>query len=113
MSYFTEVRFDSEMEDQTVINEMLLAEARAYLSQFTYYAVDDIMQDLTKGLETGSTTISDLRSSDLTDIFRAVTKKYPKVTLYVSGLGEEPGDVWVRRFCGGKVTFKRWPFEIT
>ncbi|MBY0457411.1 MAG: hypothetical protein K2V38_08750 [Gemmataceae bacterium] len=111
MSYYTDVRVDWHSEDGSVTADMLLAEARAYLSQFSYYAVDDLMADLTELFDKGSGSLKGMMCSDFTDLFRALSKKYPAVRFDIWGHGEDFADVWARRFLGGKVTVKRGPFD--
>jgi hypothetical protein len=113
VSYYTNVRIDYYSEDGSITADMLLTEARAYLSRFPHYAVDDIMSDLTEVFQKGSGSFKGMMCSDLTDLFRALSRKYPTVRLDIWGHGEEFGDVWARRFLGGKVTVKRGPFDAS
>jgi len=111
VSYYTKVRIDYYSEDGSVTADMLLAEARVYLSGFEWYAVDDILSDLAEGFKTGSATFSDLRESDLEELFLALSQKYPTVRLDVWGLGEEFGDAWAIRFLGGEITVNHKPID--
>jgi hypothetical protein len=111
VSYYTDVRIDYYSKDGSVTDDMLLAEARAYLSRFSRYAVDDTMKDLTPAFRTGRGTLKGMTCVDLTDLFLALSRKFPNVRLDVWGHGEEFADVWARRFLGSKVIVKRGPFD--
>ena len=120
MSYYTEIRisfFGEEFKRPLwkrgpISADMLLAEARSWLDQSEWRGspVDDIMGRLTPGFESGSTSLLDLGSFDITRMFLAISKKYPTVTLRVWGHGESWKDVWTREFKGGEVTFEQGPF---
>jgi hypothetical protein len=111
VSYYTNVDIEFSSEDGSVTADMLLAEARAYLSRFAWYAVEDILSNLAEGFKKRSTWFNDLRCSDLTDLFRALSKKFPSVRLDIWGHGEEFGDTWAVRCLGGKVAVRYGPFD--
>jgi hypothetical protein len=110
MSYFTMVRIETFGDDSVTI-EMLLKVAETFLDAEGCYATEDILGDLKKGLETGSTDFSDLRSATLGEMFQVLSRSFPKLTLRIWGHGEELWDIWSREYKGGKQTFKRGPFE--
>ena len=68
MSYYTNVRISYYAEDEAdeVKPAQLLAAARKWLEkERSMYAIDDILDDLKKGLDSGTTDFSDLESTDL------------------------------------------------
>ena len=111
MSYYTDVRLDYDSKDGSVTEDMLLAEARVYVSRFSHYVVDKAMKDLTPMFRTGRGSLKGMTCVDLTGLFLALSRKFPKVRLDIWGHGEEFADVWARRFLGGKIIVKRGPFD--
>jgi hypothetical protein len=111
VSYYTWVCIEDYSEDGSVTADMLLDEARAYLSRFDWYAVEDILSNLADGLKTRSTSFNDLRCQELTELFLALSRKFPAVRLDVWGHGEEFGDVWAVRCLGGDVAVRHGPFD--
>src|SRR5262245_49774200 len=106
MSYHTQVGIDYASEDGAVTDDVLLAEAKDYLDGCDWYAVKDVMSCLREAFANRYAPFCDLRCQDFTDLFRALSRKFPAVTFYVWGHGEEPRDVWTREFRDGKVTFR-------
>jgi hypothetical protein len=101
MSYWTNVRI-GRSGDGSITEEQLLAAAREYLAGFAWYAVDDIVECLAEGLRTGATAFCDLRVSDFSELFLAISQRFPGMKLRISGNGEESGDDWALEFLGGK-----------
>jgi uncharacterized protein (TIGR02996 family) len=112
VSYYSWVRIDRS-PDESVTDAMLLAEARVWLEQGGW-AADDVLSCIAPGFESSSPTrIKALRCSDLTRMFRAISRKYPTVTLRIWGHGEDAKDVWTRELRGGEVMFERGPFSTS
>ena len=109
MSYHTHVDF--QFSDELPPIESVLARARAYLDAKGIYAVDDVLEDLQTGLEEGVQEFNKLVSPDFEGLFESISTAFPEITFYVRGMGEEYGDVWLRRFRGGSVTARTGPFE--
>jgi hypothetical protein len=111
VSYYTWVCIEHYSEDGSVTADMLLDEARVYLSGFGWYAVEDILSNLAEGFKTRSTSFADLRCTDLTDLFLALSRKHPAARFDVWGHGEEFGDVWAVRCLGGDIAVRHGPFD--
>jgi hypothetical protein len=106
VSYFSRVRIGY---DGDVTPEALLEVAKSHIEQCDYHP--DVLTALREGFgPKGQTEFSDLESVSLTDLFRVLSRRFPAVTFWVWGMGEDARDVWTREFLGGKVTFKRGPF---
>jgi hypothetical protein len=97
--------------DDAASPDALLAVARPHIERCNLH-VEHVSADLAKGLRDGQTEFSDLRSSDLTGLFRVLSRRFPAVTFRVWGIGEESWDIWTREFLGGKITFRRGPFPV-
>jgi hypothetical protein len=107
MCHFSQVRISFE-GDEAVTPDVLTEAAKSHIEQEGYHT--DVLTALRQGLSSGEAEISDLRSGAITDLFRFLSKRFPAVTFWVWGMGEEPTDVWTRELKGGKVAFKRGPF---
>src|SRR5262245_421239 len=91
MSFYTHVQIEYEGDEAATL-DALLAVARQHIERCGYH-VEHVSADLEKGLRSGKTEFSDLRSSDLTDLFRVLSRQFPAVTFHVWGIGEEWWDV--------------------
>lgn len=98
MSYFSRVRISYEGDD-AVTPEALLVVAKSHIEQCGFHT--DVLTALREGLTAGEAEFSDLESQALTDLFRVLSKRFPAVTFWVSGMGEDARDVWTREFLGG------------
>ena len=109
MSYYTHVRIEFEGGGDAVSIDAILDVAWPHIEDCGFN-VEHVLADLAKGLRAGRTEFSDLRSADLTDLFRVLSRRFPAVTFRVWAIGEESRDIWTREFLGGKITFRRGPF---
>lgn len=109
MSYCTKVRIGYYLGEDSVTEEMLVAAAKAILDDLNAYA-DDVYEDLAFGFERGYTEFQDLRADHFTELFKAISRRSPTVTLCIWGHGEDPRDVWTRAIRNGGVTFSRGPY---
>ena len=108
MSYTTRVMF--EFSDE-VPSDAVTAAARAYLDRQNLYAVDDVLQDLLRGWDSGSTEFNGLVVKDIEGLMSEISSAFPAVRFYVRGMGEEYADVWLRQFEGGNIVHAIGPFE--
>lgn len=108
LSYYTRVRFDFSDEPPEI--EEVSAIVRSWLSDQNY-DVDEKLDDFVRGwIPEGETDFCGLCSDDIEDLMTNVSSHYPHIRFYVRGMGEEFGDVWLRVFEGGKMTFTLGPF---
>lgn len=109
MSYFTHVDF--QFSDEPPAMKSLLDRARSYLSERDIFAVDDVLKDIQCGFENGNCDFSDLMCEDIQGLMENISAAFPSIVFYVRGMGEEYGDVWLRKFEGGKTVSSTGPFE--
>ncbi len=110
MSYYTHIEFG--FSDGPPAIEALLDRARAYLeSAETAYAVDDVLDDLRRGLEEEKGDFKGLWSDDVEGLMEHVSAGFPGIIFYVRGMGEEFSDVWLRLFKDGKTVARIGPFD--
>jgi hypothetical protein len=100
MSHWTKVRIEYSGAD-SITEEQLLEAARAYLAGFRWYAVDDIVECLAEGLGSGTAAFCDLRLSDFSGLFLALSRRFPSVKFRIAGEDEEL-DNWALEFLGGQ-----------
>jgi hypothetical protein len=51
-----------------------------------------------------------LRGRDIAEMFQAMSREFPQLTLRIWGYGEEDWDIWSRAFRGGELVYERGPF---
>src|SRR5262245_12925499 len=111
MSYYTDIEFTFSDGDPPGL-EAILARARPYLeSHERGYSVEDVLEDLRRGLQEERGDFKCIWSDDIEGLMGHVSAGFPGVTFFIRGMGEEYSDIWLRVFKDGKVVFQVGPFE--
>jgi hypothetical protein len=115
MSYYTLTHFsldeaDSPASDLT--DAQILAAAGKYLDERGYSR--DVLDDLASGLSNAGVVdpgFSDLRSSEIIDMFCSISAAFPGVVIFVRGMGEEHFDIWGAQIRNGEIVMQHGPFD--
>jgi hypothetical protein len=73
--------------------------------------VDHVLEDFERGWNDGSTEFNGLGVEEIEGIVKSVSTSHPKLRIYVRGMGEEYGDMWLRQFENGVTVHAIGPFE--
>jgi hypothetical protein len=114
MSYYTLLELawdDSDYFKGNVSAEEIVAAAAPYVERSGWHP--GVLNDLRAAMHGfGSSTpgFNRIPGFALVDMLRHISKSLPDVTFFARGIGEEFGDIWLRRFRDGELLASIGPF---
>jgi hypothetical protein len=114
MSYYSQLQLswdDSDFPQGNLTVEMLgeIASEFANTNNWSQEIVSDL-KGACESEQLGDLGFNNAYSHGINELLEFVSKKFPEVTFYAKGSGEEFLDIWIRVYRGGFATMQFGPF---
>ena len=115
MSYYTQLCLSWDDADRVTgsltVDEIVEA-ARDFVTdhQWSEYTLTDLRKACERD-KLSDPAFKNAMSFGVIDLLQAISQKFPDVTFYAKGAGEEFWDIWLREFRAGIAIREQGPFE--